>query len=110
MASTMQQVADRVRARLKDEYKDLVDDTSLLEVLNEGVKVLYNTRPDFFIGSFATSPPADVLLMDNYPLVDETIPHVVNYAVAILETEPGKDRQKNTSGAEARFLRGIYGN
>jgi hypothetical protein len=108
MATTMQQVADKVRARLKDDYKNQLDDTSLLEILNESVKQIYNMRPDYFIGSFGTSPPADVLLMDNYPLPDETIPHAVNYAVAMIEVEPGPD--KTQSGAETRFLRGINGN
>lgn len=108
MAITMQQIADRVRARVRDNYQNEVDDTAILEILNDGVKVLYNERPDFFIGMFSATPLVDKLLSEDCPLPDENVPHLINYAVAIIEVQPSDE--KNTSGAEQRFVRGIHGN
>lgn len=108
MAYTMQQVVDRARARLNDEYKKKFDDAELNDIANESIKAIYAMRPDFFVGSFATSPPTDKLLSENYPLPDETLPHIINYIVSLTENQPRDGTQ--ATGAEQRFLRGLYGN
>lgn len=108
MAYTMQQIVDRARSRINDQYKQSYDDSELNDLLNEAVKVIYEKRPDFFVGAYATSPPTDKLLTESYPLPDETIQHVINYIVSLAEVQPKEGAGR--TGAEERFLRGLYGN
>lgn len=109
--ATMQNLVDRARTtRINDPQKIRHPDSKVLQHLNDFVKVVFNYRPDFFIGAFATSPPAELALGGTYPLPPVTEPWAVEYVATMLNLpEDEEAKQMKATDAEKRLMRYLLG-
>lgn len=109
MAYTGQQIADRIREQINDDYKRRVSDAELLNYINDCAKALFNRRPDLRIGSFSAAL-ADIALGGNFPFPDVYLPAVIDYGVAMAE-RPDDEAAEFTKAQAAMqsFMRNIYG-
>lgn len=109
MAYTGQQIADRVREQINDDYKRRVPDAEILNYINDTVKVVYDRRPDFLIGLFSALP-ADIALGGTFPLEDRLLPAVIDYCVAMSE-RPDDEAARSDLGTAAlqKFERALQG-
>lgn len=98
MAYSGQNICDRVREQINDDYKREVPDAEILNYANDCIKVIYDRRPDYFIGQFA-SFPTDMTLGTNWPLEDRVLPAVIDYAVAMAQRPDDEDSQVGLSKA-----------
>jgi len=85
MPPTMQNVVDRARIPLNDDDKARATDDHLLAYLISGIEILRNKRPDLFFGSFAALPGEALVLGSTFPLPDELVPALQDYATARAE-------------------------
>lgn len=109
MAYTGQQICDRVREQVNDDYKREIPDAEILNYVNDCVKVIYDKRPDFFIGLFS-SFPTDMSLGNNWPLEDRLLPAIIDYAVAMSQRPDDEDAQAGLSKvALEKFTNSLYG-
>lgn len=107
MAYTGQNICDRVRDQINDDYKREVADAEILGYINDCAKVLLNYRPDMFIGLFS-SLPADIALGGNWPLSDWTLPLVIDYCTAMCQRPDDEDAQAGLSAAAMdKFIKAI---
>lgn len=79
---TMQAVVDRARVPLNDDDGVRATDPQLLAYLIAGIEVLRNKRPDLFFGQFAALPGEALVIGSTFPLPDELIPALADYATA----------------------------
>lgn len=109
MATTGQQICDKVRLQTNDALKRELPDTELLEYVNQCARSLFLKRPDLRIGAFAT-PITDIALGGSFPFDDLFIPAVVDYCVSMTQRPDDEDADARVSdGAMKKFLRDIYG-
>lgn len=104
MAYTGQQIADRVREQLNDDYKREVADAEILNYINDCAKQILNRRPDLRIGSFGAAL-SDIALGGNFPFADQYLPAVINYCVAMCQSPDDEETMQALSDrAMKRFL------
>jgi hypothetical protein len=109
MAYTGQQICDRVREQINDDYKREIADAEILNYVNDVAKQILNMRPDLRIGSFGTTL-ADIALGGNFPFPDQFLPPVVDYCVSMCQRPDDEDAQTGQSqGALVKFYKDIYG-
>jgi hypothetical protein len=108
--ATMQNVCDKIRLRIGDAQKARVTDNTILGYLNDLTKVVYQLRPDFFTGSFGSSPPADAAIGATFPLPIQMLPAAVEYGTAMCNLPDDEEtRQQKAQDAEKRFMLHVYG-
>jgi hypothetical protein len=105
MTYTGQQVCDRARPQINDQFKREVEDAELLDYINDLVKVLRHKRPDLFVGSFSAIA-ADIALGSVVPVVDDTwLPAFVDYLVGMAgRPDDEESAQSVADKAMAKFL------
>lgn len=109
MAYTGQNICDRVRDQINDEYKREIPDSEILAYANDAAKVMLNKRPDLRIGSLGTAL-TDIALADNFPFPDQYLPAVIEYCVAMCDSPDDESASEGRSqAAMTRFLRHLYG-
>lgn len=109
MAYTGQQIVDRIREQLPDDFKREWEDSVILSFVNDCAKMMLNRRPDLRIGSLGTAL-TDIALNTAFPFADQYLPAVVEYGVAMCNRPD--DEEAVTSIARAAresFLKEIYG-
>lgn len=109
MAYTGQNICDRVREQINDDYKRRVTDAEILNYINDCAKVILNKRPDLRIGSFGTAL-ADIVLGGNFPFQDQYIPAVIDYCTAMCQRPDDEDAQSGQSATSMQaFMAAIGG-
>jgi hypothetical protein len=109
MAYTGQQICDRTREQLNDDAKREFPDSEILNYVNDCVKVIYDKRPEFFVGLFSAFP-ADMNLAANWPLEDRLLPAVIDYAVSMSQRPDDEEAsQQIASAAMGKFMDAIKG-
>lgn len=109
MAYTGQNICDRVREQINDDYKREVPDAEILNYANDCAKMMLNLRPDLRMGSFG-SALSDIALGGNFPFADQFLPAVIDYCVAMSQRPDDEDAQAGLSqAAMARFERVLVG-
>ncbi len=109
MAYTGQQICDRVREQSNDDLKREYPDAEILNLVNDCAKVIYDKRPDFFVGALSAAP-ADILLGNPWPLEDRTLPWVIDYCVAMLQRPDEEDTAAGVGAAAmAKFVNALKG-
>lgn len=109
MAYTGQQICDRVRDQINDDFKREIPDAEILTLINDCAKQIRLKRPDLRIGSFASSL-ADITLGQPFPFSDLYLTAVIDYCVAMCQRPDDEDSQAGQSqAAMTQFLKTIYG-
>ena len=109
MAYTGQNICDRVREQINDDYKREIADSELLAYANDCAKMMLNLRPDLRIGSFGTAL-SDIALGGNFPFQDQFLPAVIDYCVAMSQRPDDEDAQAGLAAAAMqKFERTIMG-
>lgn len=109
MAYTGQQIVDRVRDQINDDFKREIPDTEILNYVNDCVKVLYDKRPDFFVGLF-TAFPADMVIGGNWPLEDRLLPAVIDYALSMAQRPDDEEASQAIAvAAMGKFMDTVKG-
>jgi hypothetical protein len=109
MAYTGQQIVDRIREQLPDEYGREWSAADLLGLVNDCAKVMLNRRPDLRIGSLGT-PLTDITLVTNFPFADQYLPAVIRYGVAMANAGDDEESvQAISRTAKEDFLKELYG-
>jgi hypothetical protein len=85
MPYTAQQIVDDARVPLNDADKVRYSDALLLTYLNHAILLARKSRPDLFLGLWATLP-ADLTLVSEFPVDDMYYPLFVDYVTGRAET------------------------
>lgn len=85
MPYTAQQVVDDARKPLNDAEKIRYSDELLLTYLNHAVLLTRKSRPDLFLGGWA-SMPSNLALNSDFPIDDMYVPLFVDYVTGRAET------------------------
>lgn len=81
MAVTFQQVCDAARLDLNDADKTRYSDADLLKFANDGVRTIFQMRPDLFIGNMAYDFGVDALIGATIPISGIYKPVLQDYIV-----------------------------
>jgi hypothetical protein len=92
---------DTVRDTLQDDAGVRYLTPSLIRALNLGILEIRRTRPDYFIGQFATPTPQVVDETDDVPVPEICIPSLVMYTAGFAEM---RDDEYTADGRAASFL------
>ncbi len=98
---TWQSIVDLARIPLNDEDKTRYPDDVLLSFAGHGLLQMLKYRPDLFIGRFRTSPGAQALPTDAFPLPPEYAQLLADYVTARAEMA---DDEHAVSGRAAVFM------
>lgn len=100
---TMQQMVDYVRASaLNDADKVTWTDAELLDHARNGLRLIFNKRPDAFfgLGSYAV-PTVEPALGDSFPLSPHFYPAVCKYVAAMAHA---KDAEESVMSEVTLFM------
>lgn len=81
MAVTFQQVCDAARLDLNDADKTRYADADLLKFANDGIRIMFQMRPDLFIGNMAYDFGTDLAIGITVPMSPVYKPMLQDYVV-----------------------------
>jgi hypothetical protein len=109
MAYTGQQIVDRIREQISDDFKREWTDAEILSFVNDAAKLMLNRRPDLRIGSLGAAL-TDIALGGTFAFADQYLPAVINYGVTMAQ---GPDDEESSAALARRaredFFKELYG-